>query len=128
VGSTQAINFNDKIRLKLPRKRLYRTNSIAKEFRDRGFYFEWFSKNSISFEIPKKELRESKRVVYLTGSLVCYKVRVDVWYFANDHAFQYYEIIEPHGRALLFTLCELDILPSSFLPSITPYHSKLNQL
>ena len=112
-----AIAFNDKVRLKLPKKRLYRTNSIANELCKLGKPFEWFTKNSISMEIPKRWKNEQKRTMFITGSLNCYKIRIDVWYYTNQGDFQYIELPCSSGHSLLFELVKITALDSSYLPA-----------
>lgn len=111
-----AIAFNDKVRLKLPKKRLYRTNSIANELRKLGKPFQWFTKNSISIDIPKQFKNEQHRTMFITGSVSCYKVRIDVWYYTNSGDFQYIELPCNSGRSLLFELVHITALDSSYLP------------
>jgi hypothetical protein len=112
-----AVAFNDKVRLKLPKKRLYRTNSIANELRKLGKPFEWFTKNSISLEIPKRFRNEQKRTLFITGSLNCYKIRIDVWYYTNQGDFQYIELPCSTGHSLLFELVKITALDPSYLPA-----------
>lgn len=120
--------LSTKHHLKLPRKRLYRTLSIAKELRNQGKAFEWFTKNSIVIHVPTENPSQLKKTVFITGSLTCYKVRVDLWQWVNKGDFFYFEVIENNGRSLLFRLVEMDILYVDYLPSVSNYHSKLNDL
>ena len=117
--------FSNRIRIKVPKKRLYRTNSIALELRNLGKRFDWFTKNSISIPLELKSNTERKRSLFITGSLTCYKVRVDVWNYVTGGDFNYYEFIENNGRSLLYRLVALDILDNSYLPSIPPYQQAL---
>jgi len=111
-----AIAFNDKVRMKLPKKRLYRTNSIANELRNIGKPFEWFTKNSIVIHPQTESPSQLRKTVFITGSLTCFKVRVDLWKFVNNGDFFYFEIIAPNGRALLYRLVDMDILDHNYLP------------
>ena len=108
-----------------PKKRLYRTNSIAHELRNLGKRFDWFTKNSISIPLEPKNNLERKRTIFITGSLTCYKVRVDIWHYVTGGDFNYYEFIENNGRSLLYRLVALGILDNSYLPSIPPYQQAL---
>ena len=111
--------------MKQPKKRLYRTNSIAHELRNVGKRFDWFTKNSISIPLEPKTNNERKRTLFITGSLTCYKVRVDVWNYVTGGDFNYYEFVENNGRSLLYRLVALGILDSSYLPGISPYQQAL---
>jgi hypothetical protein len=99
----------------LPKKRLWRTNNLAKTLREQGKAFQWFTKNSITFDIPvMAPLR--KKSVFITGSLTCYKVRVDTWSFITGGSFSYREFEFTNGNALLWNLVYEDILPNDYLP------------
>jgi hypothetical protein len=117
-----------KLRVRQPKQRLYRTLSIAKELRNQGKLFEWFSKNSIVIHVPTECPSQLKKTVYIAGSLTCYKVRVDLWKLVNNGDFYQFDIIENSGRSLLFRLVEMDIIPIDYLPQVSNYHSKLNEL
>ena len=109
--------ISNKVRLKLPKARLYRTNSIAKELRNEGVAFEWFNKNCIVVTLPTKDNSERQRTLTVSGCLTCYKVRVDVWSYMSGGSFTYYELILPTGRALLFRLVAMGLAPIDWLPS-----------
>lgn len=121
MGTPNAINFSDKVRLKLPKQRLYRTNSIARELRNLGKPFQWFTKNSITLELPLANNTERKRTLFITGSLTCYKIRIDVWSYVSGGDFTYREYSETTGRSLLYRLVAEGTLNDSYLPSIPPY-------
>jgi hypothetical protein len=115
--------LSTKHNLKLPKKKLYRTLSIARELRDQGKAFDWFTKNSISIHVPTESPSQLRKVVFITGSLTCYKVRVDLWQFVNNGDFFYFEIIAGNGKQLLYRLVEMDVLDHNYLPKpVTSYY------
>jgi len=121
-ASAKVVFANSKIgRLRLPKKKTYRTLSIAQYLRDQGKAFEWFTKNSISIDLPVKDSSERKRTMFITGSLTCYKIRIDIWSFVNGGDFTYHEFTENHGRALVFHLVAKGFLPNSYLPTLSPF-------
>lgn len=120
MTTAHAVNFSNKVRLKLPKARLYRTNSIAKELRSQGIAFEWFNKNCIVVYLPTKDNSERQRTLTISGALTCYKIRVDVWSFVTGGTFTYYELILPTGQALIFKLVSMGIAPIDWLPLPVP--------
>lgn len=116
METAQAVHFNNKVRLKLPKARLYRTNSIAKELRNQGIRFEWFTKNSIMVSLPLKNNSESRRALYITGSVTLYKVRVDVWSHTRGGSFTYHEIKANDGATLIWKLVQSGLAPIDWLP------------
>lgn len=61
------------------------------------------------------------RTVHIAGSLACYKVRVDLWNKVDGGDFYYGEYEEQYPRALMFRLVAMNVLPASFLPTLSPF-------
>ncbi len=103
--------------------RTWRSANLAKELKHNGIKYQWFNKNTILIEIPVK-VPERRRNVLITGSLTCYKVRIDHWSYITGGSFTYHEIEAVTGNNLLWELVSMDLLPKSYLP-ITKHISKV---
>jgi len=115
-----------KHRLKIyPKRKLYRTLSLARELRAIGKPFEFFTKNTIAFDLERRENNEYKRRIYIVGSLTCYKVRIDIWKCLESGDFTYTEYPEVTGHQLLNKLVALGVLPYDFVPDLPPYQKAL---
>ncbi len=101
-----------------PKRRLFRTNNIAHELRKLGKPFEWFTKNSIVLRLPKDDCIFRKRALFITGSLTCYKIRLDEQRLISEGDFKLWELPDVTGRSLLLSLVRMGLLDESYRPEI----------
>jgi len=109
------------------RQKTYRTLSLARELRLLEKEFWYFNDNTIVLEFLYGK-GYKKKVVTLLGAFNCYRVRVDVWTLTGGGNFYYQEFDYPTGSSMLFELVSIEVLPDSFLPSVSDFHTKINEL
>ena len=115
-------------KVKFPkRSKTYRTLSLARELRALKKEFWYFNDNTIVLEfLYGKGFK--KKVITILGNLHCYRVRVDVWTLTGGGNFYYKEFDYPTGSSILFELVAIEVLDNSFLPAVSNFHQKINEI
>lgn len=105
-----------------PRKnkdsKTYRTLSLARYLRDQGLPFDWSYNNTIALkDVDSGEWPPAwKMNIYITGTLTCYRVRVDYWKAVSGGDFFIREYSQTSGVFLIVELIKDKILPAAYMP------------